>query len=275
VQGIGVAVSSAHVVSAAPSCSGGGLLTLFPCSSVRSLSRETVLHKLLQCVSFPWAAALHELPQHGSLPQGAVLQEQAAPAWVPHGVTSPANKPAPAWAPLSIGPQVLAGACPSTGSPWGHSFLQASTCFGVGSLPWATGGYLLHHGPPMDCRGTTCLTMVFSTSCKGRISAPTSRAPPPPSFFTDLGVCRVVSFTSSHSSLYTAVSSLFFFLPFLKYIITQALPPLLIGLALASSGCVFEPAGTGFIRHGGSFWQLLTEATPVVPPLPKPCHANP
>jgi len=40
---------------------------------------------------------------------GAVLQEQAALAWVPHGVTSPARKPAPAWAPLSTGPQVLAG----------------------------------------------------------------------------------------------------------------------------------------------------------------------
>ena len=83
---------------------------LFLCSRVGSHSRETVLHKLLQCECFPQAAALHELPQHGSIPQGAVLQEQAATAWFPHGVTSPASKPAPAWAPLSVGPQVLAGA---------------------------------------------------------------------------------------------------------------------------------------------------------------------
>jgi len=53
------------------------------------------------------------------------------------------------------------------------------------------------------------------------------------------------------------------------------LPPLLIGLALASDGSILEPGGTGFIRHGGSFQQLLTEATPIAPPLPKPCHANP
>jgi len=86
---MGVAVSSSHVVFATPSSSGGGLLTLFPCSNVRPLSWEIVLHKLLQCESFPQAAA---------------LQEQDAPAWVSHGVTSPASKPALAWAPPSMGP---------------------------------------------------------------------------------------------------------------------------------------------------------------------------
>ena len=128
-----VAVSSSHVVSAAPSSSGGGLLTLFPCSSVGSLPQETVLHELLQRESFPWATVLHELLQHGSFPRGAVLQEQTAPAWVPHGVTSPASKPAPARAPLSMGPQVLPGACSSAGFPRGHSLLRASPCSGVGS----------------------------------------------------------------------------------------------------------------------------------------------
>jgi len=140
-------VSSSQVVSATPCPSEGGLLTLFPYSSMRSLSWETVLHKLLQLESFPWAAALHELPQCGSFPWGAVLQEQTALAWVPHGVTSPASKPALAWAPLSTGLQVLAGACSSVGSPQGHSFLQASPCYRVGSLPWATGGALLCCGP--------------------------------------------------------------------------------------------------------------------------------
>jgi len=82
---MGVTVSSSHVVSAAPSSSGEGLLALCPCSSVRSFSQETVLHKLLHRESFPQAAALHELPHHGSFPWGAVLQEQASPEWVPRG----------------------------------------------------------------------------------------------------------------------------------------------------------------------------------------------
>ncbi|KAK4823971.1 hypothetical protein QYF61_008357 [Mycteria americana] len=68
-----------------PQCLRGGLLTLFPCSSMGSLPRETVLHELLQHESFPWAAVLHELLQCGSLPRGAVLQEQTAPAWDPTG----------------------------------------------------------------------------------------------------------------------------------------------------------------------------------------------
>jgi len=46
---MGVTVSSSHVVSAAPSSSGGGLLTFLPCFSVGSLPLETVLHELLQC----------------------------------------------------------------------------------------------------------------------------------------------------------------------------------------------------------------------------------
>jgi len=274
---VGVMVSSSHIVSAAPSSSGGGLLTLFPCSSVRSLSWETVLHKLLQHEFFPWAAALHELLQCASFPQDVVLHklpvlglartgliftriqegaqpggltqpqpgqtepgipyhvpsrwvpvgeswaagthswapvrsartavwvvrfvlcflliciivvpvpcvavllncpypdppvsacffpfssaprrgegrlrgafvaggsqnQNTAPLWVPstgcspsgtgcssmgpHRVTSPDSKPAPAWAPLSTGLQVLAGACSNVDSPRGHSLLQAST----------------------------------------------------------------------------------------------------------------------------------------------------
>jgi len=152
---MGVMVSSSHIVSADSSSSGGGLLTLFPGSSVRFLSQETVLHKILQSESFPRAAVLHELPQRGSFPWGAVLQEQAASAWVPHGVTSPASKPALAWGPLSMGPQVMPGACSNVGSPRGHSLLQASTCSGMGSLPQATGGYLLHSGTPWTAERQT------------------------------------------------------------------------------------------------------------------------
>ena len=62
---MGVAVSSSHVVSAAPSSSGAGLLTLLPCSSVGSLSWGSALHELLQRESFPQVAVLHKLLQRG------------------------------------------------------------------------------------------------------------------------------------------------------------------------------------------------------------------
>jgi len=141
---MGVAVSSSHIGCATPSSSGEGLLTLFPSSNVRSLSWEAVLHKILQHKSFPWTAVLYKLLQCGSLPWGAVLQEPAAPVWVPHRVTSPASKLALAWAPLSMGPQVPAGACSSTGSPQGHSLLRASTCSGLGSST----GFRCQSAPP-------------------------------------------------------------------------------------------------------------------------------
>jgi len=59
-QGMRVAVNSSHVVSADPSSSVGGLLSLCPCSSVESLSQENVLHDLLQCETFPRGAVLQE-----------------------------------------------------------------------------------------------------------------------------------------------------------------------------------------------------------------------
>jgi len=267
-------VSSSHVVSAAPSSSGGGLLTLCPCSSVRFLSWETVLHKLLQHESFPRATDLHELSQRGSLPRGAVLQEQAAPVWVPHRVTSPASKPAPAWAPPFTCLQVLAGACCSMGSPWGHSFLQASTCSGVGSLPRATGGDLLDCGPPWSTGGQPASPPSSSRAAReGSLLWYLGQFLPTTSSLTLVSAELFLS--QSLSPLSSLPSHPEFFLPFLKYVITEALPLSLIGLALGSSRSVSEPAGTGFIRHGGSFLQLLTEATPISPLLPKPCHAKP
>jgi len=142
----------------------GGLLTLFPCSSVRSLSWETVLYKLLQHESFPWAAALHELPQHVSFPWGAVLQEQAAPACVPHRVTSPTSKPALTWTSLSMGPQVLAGACSSAGSPWGpFQGLQVEICSTV-DLHGLQGDNLPHHGLQHELQRKTLCSGISSTS---------------------------------------------------------------------------------------------------------------
>jgi len=149
--------------------------------------------------------------------------------------------------------------------------LGTSTCFGVGSSM----GYRLMSTPlwtSMGCRGTTCLIMVFIMSCKGRLSAPATGAPPPPP--SSLTLMSAELFLSHHL---TPLSSLRFYynsFPRLKYVITEVLPPSPIGLVLASGGSISEPAGTGFIRHGGSFLQLLTEATPIAPLLPKPCHQN-
>ena len=91
------------------------------------------------------------------------------------------------------------------------------------------GDNLHHHGLHHRLQGNLC-SGTWSTSS--------------PSFFTDLGVCRVVSLTFSHSSLLAAAQH---FLPFPKYVVTEALPALLIGSALASGGSVLEPAVTGSV----------------------------
>jgi len=70
-QGMGVMLSSSCVVSAAPSSSGGGLLTLFPCSSVGSLPRETVLHELLQLSPAYGVQSFRNRPLQFGTPMGS------------------------------------------------------------------------------------------------------------------------------------------------------------------------------------------------------------
>jgi len=115
-MGNGAAVSSSHFVSAAPSSS--------------------------HSVPAPaW------VPPTGRSPSGTGCSRVG-----PHRVTSPASKPALAWAPLSTGPQVLAGACSSTGLPTGSQLpsgipllwcwvlhgLQVGICSSW-SAPWLQG----------------------------------------------------------------------------------------------------------------------------------------
>jgi len=210
-------------------------------------------------------------PSVGPFPQGAVLQEQAAPAWVHTGSQAlPANllrrgllspqvrrswqEPAPAQAPYGVTASFRHPPAPA----WGPFHrLQVDICSTV-DLHGLKGNNLPHRGLQHKLQGKTLCSGIWTTSS--------------PSFFTELGVCRVVSFTSSHSSLPLS-SPHRFFLPLLKDVITESLPPSLIDLT--SGGSVLEPAGIGSVRHGGSFSQLLTEATPISPPLPKPCHTNP
>jgi len=87
------------------------------------------------------------------------------------------------------------------------------------------GDSLPHHGLHHGLQGRTLCSGVSSTSS--------------PSFFTNFGVCRVVSLTSPHSSLLTAVSLQDFF-PLLRYVITEVLQPSLMGLALASTGVALK-----------------------------------
>jgi len=209
---MGVVVSSSHVVSATASSSGGRLLTLFLCSSVRSLSWETVLHNLLQCESFPQAAALHELgPSHRVrsfrnrlLQRGSPTGSQALPAnLLQRGLHSPQvhgswQVPAPVQAPHGITaslrhPPALA---------WGPiQGLQVEICSTL-DLHGLQGNNLPHHGLHHELQGKGLCSGILSTSS--------------PSFFTDLGVCRVVSLTSSHSPLLTANSPQRFFFFFLS-----------------------------------------------------------
>ena len=149
---MGVAVSSPHVISAAPSSSGGGLLTLFPCSSVGSLPRETVLHELLQRESLPQATVLHELLQHGSLPRvqsfrnrllqhGSPVGSQALPAnLLQRGLLSP-------WVRRSCQEPAPARASHGVTASFGH---PPAPAWGP---PRAAGGYLLHRGPPWAAGG--------------------------------------------------------------------------------------------------------------------------
>ena len=53
--------------------------------------------------------------------------------------------------------------------------------------------------------------------------------------------------------IFSLLSPLAVLFPILKYVITEVLPPLLMGLALASSRSILELAGTGFIGHRASF----------------------
>jgi len=205
------------------------------------------------------------------------------------------SQTAPAWV-LPVGCSPSGTGCSSVGPSRGHKPSQ-QVCSGMGSSLHRSivpGRSLLQRGLPtgsqlpsdipllcrgvpstgcrwisaplwasMDCRGTTCLTMVFITSCKGRLSAPVSQEPPPPP--SSLTLVSAELFFSHHL---TPLSRLPFYrsiFPLLKYVITAAQPPSLIGLALASDGSILEPAGTDFIRHRGSFSQLLTEATPIAP----------
>jgi len=143
---MGAAVSSSHVGSAAPSSSREDSSPSAPAPAWGpSHGREF-------CTDFSHVSPSHGLqlsmtcpsvgPSHGCSPSGTGCSSTGLPT----GSQLPSGIP------------LLRCGVPSTGCRWRSA------------PPWTS----------IDCRGTACLTMVFITSCKGRLSALASRAPPPP-----------------------------------------------------------------------------------------------
>ena len=139
--------------------------------------------------------------------------------------------------------------CQQPASAWalhGVRLLWTSPCSSVGSSP----GCRWISAPPwtsMGCRGTACLTVVFSTGCRG-ISTPVPGVPPlPPSALTLLSAELFLSHIVI-PLFWMLLHSKFFSL--LKHVITAVLPPLLMGLALPSGRWILELAGT--VGHGES-----------------------
>ncbi|KAJ7418275.1 hypothetical protein WISP_59980 [Willisornis vidua] len=120
----------------------------------------------------------------------------------------------------------------------------------------------------LGLQGHSCFTTGCTTGCRKTSLQRLEHHLLSSSSLTDLAVSIVVHIFPLCSSLATITSVIFFFL--LKYVITY----FLIGPALASDTSISEPPGIGSARHGGSYWQLLTEATHVATLLPEPGHVN-
>jgi len=251
---MGAAVSPSHAGSAAPSSSHSAPAPAWGPFHGRWLS--------MNC------------PRVGSLPRGAVPQEQAAPAWVPMGSQAlPANllrrgllsprghrswqEPAPARAPHGVTASFRNPPAPA----WGHCHkLWVGICSTVG--PHGLQG---QPAPPRSApwlQGNLC-SGAWSTSC-------------PPSALTwgsaELLLSHSLNLLSSWSCCCAVTFSL------LKYLIPEALPLSLMGLALASGRSVLEPAGVGFIGHGegsSSFSQKPPQQPPATKTLPGIPHADP
>lgn len=190
--GMGIVVSSSCVVSASPSSSGGGLLTLFPCFSVWSFPQGTVLHKLLQNKSFPrtspsWTVPLW-VPFRGFSPSGTDWFSMAL-LWV-H--MSCQQKCSTSWAPVSILPKAYY----SADFPW------VIASFGHSPAPldplWAAEGQPASPWSSAWAAGETLCSSVWNTS----------------SIF--LGVCRAVSLMHSHPPLSLCTAPKQIFSPFLN-----------------------------------------------------------
>ena len=147
-----------------------------------------------------------------------------------HGVQSFRNRLLQRGSPA--GSQVLPANLLQRGllSPWGHRSCQepaparashgVTASFGhppalVWGPPWAAGGYLLHRGPPWAAGGQPA-SPWSSPGAAGESLCSGAWSTSSPSFFTDLGVCRVVFLTYSNSSLWLQLLFCSNFSPFLN-----------------------------------------------------------
>jgi len=153
---------------------------------------------------------------------GCSFQEQTAPAYVPHEVTIPASKSAPAWAPLFTGPQVLPGAGPSMGFPQGHSLLRAHPPALAWGLPLAAGGDLLHCRPPWAVEGQPASPWSSPWAAGESLLRCLEHLLP---LLLHQPWCLQSCFSHIFLLLPLAALPQTFFSPLLKYILTEVLPP--------------------------------------------------
>jgi len=137
-------------------------------------------------------------------------------------------------------------------SPWAAASLKAHPPALTWGPPWAAvGDSLSHHAPLRRLQGNL-RSGAWSTSS--------------PSFFTDLWCLQSCFSRISVTSLTAAAQC---FLPFLKYVFTEAPPAPQMGLALASSGSIAEPSRTNCVRHGTAP-SLISQRLPPPTPTPTP-----
>lgn len=132
-----------------------------------------------------------------------------------------------------------------------RSSIAAGGCLLHIDLHGLQGDRLPHHGPFQRLQGN------FSSS---------SGSTPTPSFFNDLGVCKVVAVTDSYSSHNSGFLVFFFFL---KYISPEVSPPQLCPMMGG-----FDPSGAICVLRGAasaSPHTLPEASTEVSTRTPSPC----
>lgn len=153
-------------------------------------------------------------------------------------VTSPIGKPAPVWASLFMGPQVLQGPSSSVGFPCSDSLLQASPAPAWGLL--AAGGSLHSHGPPWAV-GAQLPHHGLHHSLQGNLSPGTwSTSSLFFSHLSKLQGCFSYLFPLLFPVPIAILVYFFTSLLLLTYVIPEMLPLLVTGLALASCRSVLE-----------------------------------
>jgi len=188
---------------------------------------------------------------------------QTAPAWVLSMRCSPSGTDC-----SSVGPpwghKLLQQTCSSEDIPRGHSFLWAHSSAPVRGLQVDICSAVDLHGLQRDnLPHHDLLHRLHGNFYSGALS-------PSPSLLTLVSAELFLSYilTPVSAIVYTAV----FFSHLFKYVITEALPLLLISSALANSRPTLEAAGICFIRHSKSFLQK-PQLYPAL--IPKSHHANP